>query len=54
MEQQVSLHDVTRGELDEVAATGKVWFKQFTFGKPMQPISMSTQKGDLIIKTEES
>ena len=39
---------LNKEELDEIAKTGKIWFKQLTFGKPMNPISMSTQKDDLI------
>lgn len=40
--------ELNKEELDEIAKTGRIYFKQLTFNKPMQPIAMSTQKEDLI------
>jgi hypothetical protein len=40
--------DLTNEEIAEIVNTGKIWFKQKTFNQPMQPIFMSTLKGDLI------
>lgn len=39
---------LNKEELDEIAKTGKVFFKQLVGNNKMQPISMSTQKSDLI------
>lgn len=39
---------LNKEELDEIAKTGKIWFKQLTFNGPMIPVSMSTEK-DLLI-----
>ncbi len=35
-------------ELKRVQETGRIWLKQLTFGKPMNPISLSVLKEDLI------
>lgn len=35
-------------ELARVHATGEIWIKQLTFGNPMNPIAMSSNKEDLI------
>ena len=35
-------------ELEQVKITGKIWIKQLTFGKPMQPIAGSCLKEVLI------
>jgi hypothetical protein len=40
--------DLNKEELDEIAKTGKIWFKQITGGNAMQPIILSTLKSDLI------
>lgn len=37
-------------ELNRVKATGEIWFKQLTFGRPMNPITLSTNKEVLIPK----
>lgn len=34
-------------ELDEIARTRTVWIQQLTFGRPFQPIALSTQKPDI-------
>lgn len=39
---------LNKEEMDEINKTGVIWFKQLTFGKPMNPVSMSTEKNDLI------
>lgn len=39
---------LNKEELEEINRTGCVYFKQITFGKPMNPVAMSTQKEDLI------
>lgn len=39
---------LNKQELDEIAKTGKIWFKQLTFNKAMNPIAMSVLKSDLI------
>jgi hypothetical protein len=39
---------LNKEELDEIARTGRIYFKQLTFNQPMQPIAMSTEKSDLI------
>lgn len=39
---------LNKEELEEVNRTGVIYFKQMTFGKPMQPVAMSTQKEELI------
>ena len=35
-------------ELEQVKKTGKIWIKQLTFGKPMQPIAGTVLKEHLI------
>lgn len=35
-------------EIEEINRTGNVYFRQLAFGKPLQPVMMSTQKEDLI------
>lgn len=40
--------DLNKEELDEIIRTGKIYFKQLTFGRPMNPIAMSTLKSDLL------
>ena len=39
---------LTQEEIDRIYATGEIWFKQFTFGQPMNPIALSTNKEELI------
>lgn len=34
---------LNKEEIDEIVKTGKLWFTQLTFGKPFQPVLMSTQ-----------
>ena len=41
---------LNKEELDEIAKTGKIYFKQLTFNKSLQPINMSTEKSLLIPK----
>lgn len=41
---------LNKEEIEEIQRTGCVWFKQLTFNRPMQPVAMSTQKDDLIVK----
>jgi hypothetical protein len=43
---------LNKEEIDEVIKTGHVFFKQLTFGKPLQPVNMSVLKSDLIIKAQ--
>ena len=43
---------LTEEEILRMYATGEIWFKQLTGGKPMQPIALSTNKEELI-PTEE-
>lgn len=33
-------------ELEEIARTKTLWIQQLTFGRPFQPIALSTQKPD--------
>lgn len=40
--------ELNKEEIDEIVKTGKIWFKQLTFNKPMNPIEMSVLKSDLI------
>ena len=40
--------DLSPEELQEVIATGKIWFKVLTFGKPLQPIASACSKDQLI------
>ena len=40
--------ELDENELEEVKKTGKIWMKQLTFGKPMNPIMLSTIKEKLI------
>lgn len=40
--------ELNKEEIEEISKTGKIWFKQLTFNKPMNPICLSTQKSDLI------
>lgn len=40
--------ELSQEEKDQVLKTGKIWFKQLTFGNPMQPIAMSVIKDELI------
>lgn len=39
---------LTEDEINRIYATGEIWFKQTTFGNPMHPITLSTNKEDLI------
>lgn len=39
---------LNKEELDEILRTGKIWFKQLTFNKSLQPIMLSTLKEDII------
>ncbi len=43
--------ELNKEELKEINETGKLWIKQLTFGRNMQPIALSTTKTDLIEKT---
>lgn len=40
---------LTEDEINRIYATGEIWFKQITFNKPMNPITLSSNKEDLII-----
>lgn len=40
--------ELSEDEMNRIKATGEIWFKQFTGGKEMQAIYMSTNKEDLI------
>ena len=40
--------ELSDDELEEVKATGVIWVKMLTFGRPMQPILLSTKKSDVI------
>jgi hypothetical protein len=40
--------ELDKEEMKQIKETGKIWFKQLTFGQPMNPIMMSTLKKDLI------
>ncbi len=40
--------DLSEDELNRIKATGEIWIQLLTFGKPMNPIKMSTNKEDLI------
>lgn len=40
--------ELNKEEIDEIIATGKIWFKQLTFNKPFQPVMLSTQKEDIL------
>ncbi len=42
--------ELDEAELNRIKATGEVWFQMLTFGRPMQPIAMSTNKEQLIPK----
>lgn len=39
---------LNKEEIDEIVKTGKIYMKQLTFNRPMNPVSMSTLKSDLI------
>lgn len=39
---------LNKEEIDEIVKTGKIWFKQLTFNGPLQPISLSTEKKEVI------
>ncbi|WP_159039998.1 hypothetical protein [Christiangramia fulva] len=39
-------------ELEQVGKTGKIYLKQLTFGRPMNPIAGTCLKEDLIINTK--
>lgn len=39
---------LTQGEIDEIVETRKVYFKQLTFGKPMQPVHPSVFKNEVL------
>lgn len=39
---------LNKEEIDEIQRTGCIWFKQLTFGKPMNPIAMAVTKDELI------
>ena len=40
--------ELTKEEIDEVVSTGKIWFQQLTFNRPMNPIRLSTNQKDLM------
>lgn len=40
--------ELSEDEMNRIKATGEIWFKMLTFGQPMQPICLSTNKEDLI------
>lgn len=40
--------ELSEEEFTQVAKTGKIYIKQLTFNKPMQPIAGSCLKNDLI------
>lgn len=46
--------ELDEDELNRVKATGEIWFKQLTFGGPMQPVAMSTNKETLIPEKYQS
>lgn len=39
---------LNKEEIDQILNTGEIYFKQLTFGAPMQPVAMSVDKVDLI------
>lgn len=39
---------LSENEVNRIKATDEIWFKVLTYGKPLQPIAMSTNKEDLI------
>ena len=39
---------LTPDEINRIKATDEIWFKMLTFGKPVQPICLSTNKEELI------
>lgn len=40
--------ELDEAELNRIKATGEIWFQVMTFGRPMQPIAMTTNKEQLI------
>lgn len=40
--------ELNKEDLEQIQKTGKIWVKQLTFGNPMQPMNISTEKTDLI------
>lgn len=39
---------LSEDEMSRINATDEIWFKVLTFGNPLQPIALSTNKEDLI------
>lgn len=39
---------LSKDEINRMYATGELWMKVLTFGKPLQPIGLSTNKEGLI------
>lgn len=44
---------LNKEEIEEIQKTGRIFFKQLTFHRPMQPIAMSTMQSDLMPMEEE-
>ena len=41
---------LTEDEINRIKATDEIWFKMLTFGKPMQPVMLSTLKEEMFEK----
>ena len=38
---------LNKEEIEEIQRTGKIWYKQLTFGRQMQPMKLSTNKDEI-------
>lgn len=48
--QVISCWQLSDEEKARVAETGQIWLSQLTFNRPLQPVFMTVEKAELIIK----
>ena len=48
--QAISCWQLSDEEKARVAETGQIWLSQLTFNRPLQPVFMTVEKAELIIK----
>lgn len=52
--QVISCWQLSEEEKARVAETGEIWLSQLTFNRPLQPVFMTVEKADLVIKAPEA
>lgn len=51
--QAIFCFELNEEEKKQIAETGELWVSLLTFNQPLQPILLTTKKGDLFIENDE-